>query len=432
MTAYSVVYPEQGLPVGRTLGLGIQHVIAMFGATVLAPVLMGFDPNPAVFFSGVGTLIFMAIVRGKVPSYLGSSFAFIGPVIAAQAYGGISAALGAIFVAGAVYALVGLSAKTGIGEKLIQLLMPPAVTAAVVCIIGIGLAVVAWNMASVDWTLALITFSAAIIVAVATRGFTRLIPVLIAVIIGYVAAAWMGKVDLGPVADAAWFGMPNFIYPPTFNFEAISLVIPVVLMLVAENIGHVKAISAYMDRDLDNRIGDAFVGDGLSTMVSSFFGGTGQTTYAENIGVMSITKVFSRYPLIVAAFTAIALGLIPKFGALVQSIPVPVMGGITLVLFGMIAGASTKVISSSKEDWGKIETFGVFGISVALCTALVAVFYANSAINAALPQAVPLPTTISIGAIQLDAIGAATFFAVGLNLAIVILKKISPFAEKET
>jgi putative pyrimidine permease RutG len=426
-----VVFPEQKLPTGRTVGLGLQHVIAMFGATVLAPFLMGFDPNLAVFFSGIGTLIFMLVVRGRIPSYLGSSFAFIGPVIAAKAHGGVPAALGGIAAAAVVYFIIGLLAKTNMGTKVIATLMPPPVTAAVIAVIGIGLAPVAWGSASKDWTLALITLSVAIIVAVGTRGFTKLIPILIAVVTGYVIAAAMGKVDFSAVTAAPWIGLPNFV-APTFSLQAMSLIVPVVVMLVAENIGHVKAISAYMDRDLTPEVGNAFMGDAIATFVSALGGGTGQTTYAENIGVMSITKVYSIRPLQVAAVTAILLGLVPKFGALIQSIPVPVMGGITLVLFGMIAGASTKVISSATEDWGNIENFGVYGISIAVCAALVAVFNTNSALNDALKLATPLPTTIEIGFAQLDAIGSATFFAVLLNLAIVIVKKLSPLAEHPT
>jgi xanthine/uracil permease len=269
-------------------------------------------------------------------------------------------------------------------------------------------------------------------VAVATRGFPKLIPVLIAVIVGYVSAIFMGKVNFSAINSAAWIGMPHFVLA-TFKPQAIFLIAPVVIMLIAENIGHVKAISAYMGRNLDDKVGDAFMGDGLSTMLSGFFGGTGQTTYAENIGVMSITKIYSIYPLRVAAIFAILLGLIPKFGALVQSIPAPVMGGITLVLFGMIAGAGASVIAASskeKTNWSIIESFGVFGVSIAVCAALIATFTANGAINAALPHAPALPTTLKFGFVQLDAIGGSTFFAVILNFAIVVAKKYSPFSDK--
>jgi putative pyrimidine permease RutG len=431
---YEVIYPEQSLPTGRMVGLGLQHVIAMFGATVLAPFLMGFDPNLAVFFSGIGTLIFMLIVRGKIPSYLGSSFAFIGPVIAAKAHGGVPAALGGIMAAAVVYFLVGILVKTNAGTRLIATLMPPPVTAAVIAVIGIGLAPVGWGMASSDWTLALITLAIAIVVAVAARGFPKLIPILIAVVCGYVISAVLGKVDFTNVNAAAWIGLPSFVLP-TFSVEAMSLIVPVVVMLVAENLGHVKAISAYMERDLTPEVGNAFMGDAVATFVSALGGGTGQTTYAENIGVMSITKVYSIRPLQVAAATAILLGFVPKFGMLIQSIPVPVMGGISLMLFGLIAGTSTKVISTAKEDWGTLENFGVFGISVAVCAALVAVFNGNTAVNAALEAAkvvsTPLPTTLSIGPVALDAIGASTFVAVFLNLAIVLVKKLSPFVEDE-
>jgi uracil-xanthine permease len=403
----SVVLPEESLPTGRMVGLGLQHVIAMFGATVLAPFLMGFDPNLAIFFSGIGTLIFMAIVRGRVPSYLGSSFAFIGPVIAAKNLGGVPAALGGIAAAAVVYFIVGALVKTKPGTRAIAALMPPPVTAAVVAVIGIGLAPVGWDMSSKGWPLALFTLAVAVCVAVAARGFAKLIPVLIAVIAGYLVAAVTGKVDFGPVAKAAWIGVPNFV-TPTVNLEAVSLIVPVVVMLVAENLGHVKAISAYMERDLTPDVGNTFMGDAAATFVSALGGGTGQTTYAENIGVMSITKVFSIRPLQVAAVTAILLGLVPKFGALIGTIPVPVMGGISFLLFGLIAGTSSKVISTAAEDWGTLENFGVFGISVALCTAMVA-----------------KNVTLNVWGVVLDPIGASTFAAVLLNLAIVLVKKVA-------
>jgi putative pyrimidine permease RutG len=407
-----IVFPEQGLPAGRMIGLGLQHVIAMFGATVLAPFLMGFDPNLAIFFSGIGTLIFMLMVRGRIPSYLGSSFAFIGPVIAAKSHGGVPAALGGIAAAAVVYFIVGALVKTRAGTRVIAALMPPPVTAAVIAVIGIGLAPVGWDMSSKGWPLAFFTLAVAVCVAVAARGFAKLIPVLIAVISGYVVAALAGSVDFSTVAKAAWIGLPNFV-TPTFGFEAISLIVPVVVMLVAENLGHVKAISAYLERDLTPDVGNAFMGDAAATFISALGGGTGQTTYAENIGVMSITKVFSIRPLQVAACTAILLGLVPKFGALIGSIPVPVMGGISFLLFGLIAGTSSKVISTAEEDWGTLENFGVFGISVALCTAMVA-----------------KGVTLKLSGIVLDPIGASTFAAVLLNLAIVLVKKLSPFSEK--
>jgi len=403
----SIVLPEESLPTGRMVGLGLQHVIAMFGATVLAPFLMGFDPNLAIFFSGIGTLIFMAIVRGRVPSYLGSSFAFIGPVIAAKKLGGVPAALGGIAAAAVVYFIVGTLVKTKPGTRAIAALMPPPVTAAVVAVIGIGLAPVGWDMCSKGWPLALFTLAVAVCVAVAARGFVKLIPILIAVVAGYLVAALTGQVDFIPVAKAAWIGLPNFV-TPTVNLEAVSLIVPVVVMLVAENLGHVKAISAYMERDLTPDVGNTFMGDAAATFVSALGGGTGQTTYAENIGVMSITKVFSIRPLQVAAVTAILLGLVPKFGALIGTIPVPVMGGISFLLFGLIAGTSSKVISTAAEDWGTLENFGVFGISIALCTAMVA-----------------KNVTLNLWGIVLDPIGASTFAAVLLNLAIVLVKRVA-------
>jgi uracil-xanthine permease len=326
----------------------------------------------------------------------------------------VPAALGGIAAAAVVYFVVGALVKTKPGTRAIAALMPPPVTAAVVAVIGIGLAPVGWDMASKGWPLAIFTLAVAVCVAVAARGFAKLIPVLIAVVAGYLVAAATGQVDFAAVAKADWVGLPSFV-TPTFNLEAVSQIVPVVVMLVAENLGHVKAISAYMERDLTSEVGNTFMGDAAATFVSALGGGTGQTTYAENIGVMSITKVFSVRPLQVAAVTAILLGLVPKFGALIGSIPVPVMGGISFLLFGLIAGTSSKVISTADEDWGTLENFGVFGISVAICTAMVA-----------------KNVTLNLGGIVLDPIGASTFAAVFLNLAIVLVKKAAAAASGST
>ena len=360
---YEIVFPEQSLPASRMVGLGLQHVIAMFGATVLAPFLMGFDPNLAIFFSGIGTLIFMVVVRGRIPSYLGSSFAFIGPVIAAKSHGGVPAALGGIAAAAVVYFIVGFLVKTRAGTRAIAALMPPPVTAAVVAVIGIGLAPVGWDMSSKGWPLALFTLAVAVFVAVATRGFPKLIPVLIAVIAGYVVAAVAGSVDFSAVAKAAWIGLPSFV-APAFGFEAISLIVPVVVMLVAENLGHVKAVAAMTGRNLDAYIGRAFLGDGIATMVAGSGGGTGVTTYAENIGVMAVTKIYSSLVFVIAALVAIAMGLCPKFGQLIYTVPGPVIGGLAIVLFGLIATTGARIWVQNKVDFG--ETRNLVTVAAAL------------------------------------------------------------------
>jgi putative pyrimidine permease RutG len=320
-----VIAPDERLPWPQTVAMGAQHVIAMFGATVLAPLLMGFDPNVAILMSGVGTLLFFLVVRGQVPSYLGSSFAFIGVVIAASGYAGqgpntnLGAALGGIVACGAVYTLVGLLVSvTGTGW--IERFMPPVVTGSVVAVIGLNLAgIPIKNMAPTGfdaWMQAL-TFLCVGLVAVYTRGMLQRLLILIGLLLATLLYALltngmgMGQpISLAKVASAAWFGAPAFA-SPVFDARAMLLIAPVAVILVAENLGHLKAVSAMTGRNLDAHLGRAFVGDGLATMVSGAVGGTGVTTYAENIGVMAATRIYSTAVFVVAALMAVLLGLWP-------------------------------------------------------------------------------------------------------------------------
>lgn len=431
-----VAYPETKLPLGRTAALGMQHVLAMFGATVLAPVLMGFDPSLAVLFSGVGTLLFILITRGRVPSYLGSSFAFIAPVIAAKAEGGVPAALGGIIAAGVVYGIIGLIVmRTGVGW--IEALMPPVVTAAVVAVIGLALAPVAIGMAAANPWLALISFSAAALIAVSARGFPRLVPILLGAIVGYVAALLLDalnlanvSVDLSGVREAAWIGVPDFT-APTFSWRAVSLVAPVALVLIAENTGHIKALSSNMERDLMPYLGRGFLGDAVGTIVSAFGGGTGQTTYAENIGVMAMTRVYSIYVFVAASLTAIALGFSPKFGALVQSIPLGVMGGLVILLFGLIAATAGKIISDARIDFTRPRALIVLGSALVIGAGSAALQNAHTAARTALTTAdAPLdalegvPTgTLEIGSFALGDMALATFAAIFVNQVLSLLER---------
>jgi putative pyrimidine permease RutG len=302
-----VVAPDERLPWPQTVALGIQHVVAMFGATVLGPLLMGFDPNVAILMSGVGTLIFFVAVGGKVPSYVGSSFAFISVVVAATGYAGqgananIALALGGIVICGALYALIGL-AVMATGTGWIERLMPPVVTGAVVAVIGLNLAAVpVKNMAptSFDAWMQAVTFLIIALVAVFTRGMTRRLLVLVGLVVATLVYALLanglgwGKPVSGALLDqAAWFGIPAFT-TPVFDTRAILLIAPVALILVAENLGHLRAVSAMTGRDMDPYVGRAFLGDGVATMVAGGVGGTGVTTYAENIGVMAATRIYS-------------------------------------------------------------------------------------------------------------------------------------------
>ena len=362
-----VIGPHERLPWPQTGAMGVQHVIAMFGSTVLAPILMGFDPNLAILMSGIGTLIFFIITGGKVPSYLGSSFAFIGVVIAATAYAGkgpnanIGLALGGIIACGAVYTLIGFVVQA-VGTGWIERFMPPVVTGAVVAVIGLNLAgIPIKNMAASNfdsWMQAL-TFLSVGLVAVFTRGMVQRLLILVGLVLASVIYAvltnglGLGKpLDLSGVMNAAWVGMPQFA-KPIFDANAMLLIVPVVIILVAENLGHIKAVTAMTGKNLDQYMGRAFIGDGIATMVSGAAGGTGVTTYAENIGVMAATKIYSTAVFFVAALIAVLLGFSPKFGAVIQAIPLPVMGGVSIVVFGLIAVAGAKIWVDNKVDFSQ-------------------------------------------------------------------------------
>jgi uracil-xanthine permease len=341
--------PEERLSWPRTIGIGLQHVVAMFGATVLVPLLTGFPPATTILFSGVGTLVFLAVVKHKVPSYLGSSFAFIAPVVAAQTQGGIPAALGGIVAAGLVFFLVGLLVELR-GFHVIERLMPPVVTGAIVALIGLNLAPVARDNFVKEPAIALITLAAILVIGVALRGFLGRLSIFLGVLIGYACAAWLGAIDVSAVGRAAWFGLPP-LHLPAFDARAMVLIAPVVVVLIAENTGHVKAVAAMTGRNLDASLGRAFMGDGLATMLAGCGGGSGTTTYAENIGVMAATRVYSTAAYAVAALTAILLGLCPRFGALVGTIPAGVLGGATTILYGMIAVLGARIWIEARVDF---------------------------------------------------------------------------------
>ena len=402
-----VVGPDERLPWPQTAVMGVQHVIAMFGATVLAPILMGFDPNVAILMSGLGTLIFFLITGGKVPSYLGSSFAFIGVVIAATSYAGkgananIGVALGGIIACGALYTLIGVLVQA-IGTGWIERFMPPVVTGSVVAVIGLNLAgIPIKNMAAsnFDSWMQVVTFVSVGLVAVLTRGMVQRLLILVGLIVASIAYAvltngmGLGKpMDLSALANAAWFGLPNFA-APVFSANAMLLIAPVAIILVAENLGHVKAVTAMTGQDLDRYMGRAFIGDGIATMVSGSAGGTGVTTYAENIGVMAATKIYSTAVFLLAGVFALVLGFSPKFGVLIQTIPLPVMGGVSIVVFGLIAVAGAKIWVDNQVDFSQNKNLIVVAITLILGTG---------------------DFTLKFGDFALGGIGTATFGAIVL------------------
>lgn len=376
-----IIYPEEKLPFVANVLAGMQHVLAMFGGTVLGSLLMGFDPNLGVFFSGIATLVFYVIVRGKIPSYLGSSFSFIAPVIAVTGYApasgpnvNVAIALGGIAAAGALYFLVGVIVAV-VGYRWLERLMPPVVTGAIVAVIGLNLAPVAVHDVSsspfdtvVGMITALIVVAGALLLPVRMRPFS----VLIGCGISYLGYYWWSNVfALGAPIDyrdfhkAALFGVPHFTYPHLTG-KAVALIAPVAIVLIAENLGHVRAISGMMKRNLDPMLGRAFMADGFATFMSASFGSTGVTTYAENIGVMSITKNFSALTMVAAGLFAIFLGLSPKFGEAVHTIPTPIIGGLSVVLFGLIAANAGRIWRAGKVDFSDTRNLLVIGVAMVM------------------------------------------------------------------
>ncbi|WP_062345641.1 uracil-xanthine permease family protein [Herbidospora yilanensis] len=365
-----VVKPDERLSWPRMVGFGAQHVIAMFGATFVFPVVMGLDPNVAVMMSGVATIIFLLIVNGKIPSYLGTSASFVGGAAAITAQGGSPATItGAILVAGVVLALCGVVIHF-LGIGVINRIFPPVVTGAVVMLIGFGLAYV---VADIYWPqdqwIALITMLVTFVIIALFRGFVGRLGILIGLVAGFVLS-WLAdvvfgqitapdgagqvtahfRVDFGGVEQAPWFGLPNF-HAPDFKLSAIIVVLPAVIALIAENIGHVKAVGEMTGADVDPVMGRAIIGDGVATVVTSAVGGSPTTTYAENIGVMAATRVYSTLAYYIAAVIAILLGLVPKFGALVYAIPGGVLGGVTVILYGMIGLLGAKIWIENRVDF---------------------------------------------------------------------------------
>ncbi|MEV4330009.1 solute carrier family 23 protein [Streptomyces sp. NPDC049597] len=364
----AVVRPDERLSWPRTAGLGAQHVVAMFGASFVAPVLMGLDPNLAIMMSGIATVIFLLATRGKVPSYLGCSLSFVGVAATIRATGGDSATVtGAVLVVGAALFVAGLAVQR-FGARLIHATMPPIVTGAVVMLIGFNLAPVTastyWPQD--QWTALLVMLFTGLAV-VCLRGFFSRIAIFLGLVFGY-ALSWaldriFGKIhssvggqavdhwrlDLSGVAKADWIGLPSF-HAPSFEWSAILVALPVVIALIAENAGHVKAVGEMTGDPLDDRLGTAIAADGAASMLSTAVGGPPNTTYSENIGVMAATRVYSTAAYWAAAGFALLFGLCPKFGAVVAAIPGGVLGGITVILYGMIGLLGAQIWINADVD----------------------------------------------------------------------------------
>ena len=346
-----VVAPHQRLSWPGTVGIGLQHVVAMFGATFLVPILTGFPPATTLLFSGIGTILFLIITRNQLPSYLGSSFAIIAPVTAASASDGPAGALGGIIMVGVLVMLVGAVVHVaGIGW--IERLMPPVSTGAIVALVGFNLAPTAKTNFEQAPVTAFIVLMLMVLSLVLFRGLLGRLAVFTAVVVGYFIALLRGEVDTSAIGAAAWIGLPDFT-APSFHLSVLPMFIPVVLVLVVENIGHVKSISAMTGIDNDKHMGRALFADGLATTLAGSGGGSATTTYAENIGVMAATKVYSTAAYWVAGLAALLLGLCPKVGAAIASIPPGVLGGATVVLYGLVGILGVHIWVLNKVDFSQ-------------------------------------------------------------------------------
>ena len=401
----------------KLLPLSFQHLFAMFGATVLVPFLLKVDPATSLFMNGIGTILYVLICQGKIPSYLGSSFAFIGPVSAVVASGmSYGAAQGGFIAFGISFMILALLVKF-IGIKWIDVLFPPAAMGAIVAVIGLEVAPVAMGMAGIigdQWQsfgmtheqvlfLSLFSLCVTILGTVLFRGFFAVIPVLIGVVSGYVAAAIMGVVDFSGVENAAWFALPQF-YEPEFDINAILMIMPALFVVFAEHVGHVVVTSNIIGRDLMKEPGlsRSLFADGLSNVLSGLVGATPNTTYGENIGVMAITRVYSTYVIAGAAVLAILFSFVGKVAALIHAIPVPVMGGVSILLFGIIAASGLRMLVERKVDYTK-------STNLILSSVVLVVGLSNA--------------KLAIGPVVLQGMGLATVTAIVLSVIFAIFRK---------
>lgn len=421
----SVVDVNESVPLKRAIPLSIQHLFAMFGSSVLVPILFGIDPATVLFFNGIGTLLYAFLTKKKIPAYLGSSFAYLAPVFLLYSEGyTFQHAQGGFVVSGLIFATIAIIVKfTGTGW--INKLFPPAAMGAIVTIIGLELAPTAADMAGFavggsnnpefsnpKWILvSMITLAAVILSSVLLRGFLKVIPILIGVVVGYVAAYANGLVDFTTLGQASFFVTPN-INIAKFDFTAIMTILPATFVVVAEHIGHLAVTSSIVGRDLseDPGLHRSLLGDGLSTALSGFFGSVPTTTYGENIGVMALTKVYSVYVICGAGLISIVLGFSGKLSALISSIPTPVIGGVSLLLFGTIATSGLRTFIEKGVDFAKSRNL--------ILTSVIFVIGLSG-------------ITVKLGAVELKGMGLATIVAMILSVSFMIFDSLGIMNEKE-
>ncbi len=407
---------DERLPLLETVPLSLQHLFAMFGSTVLVPILFKVNPATCLLFNGIGTILYLILCKGRIPAYLGSSFAFLSPVFLVLSQYSYGAALGGFIMVGIVFCLVAALVRVA-GTEWIDVLFPPASMGAIVAVIGLELMPTAAGMAGLtgeqtDSTaifVSLITLAITVVASVAFRGFLSIIPILIGVIGGYIVAAFSGLVDWSSVESAPWFALPTF-YTPVFDMGAILIILPASLVVIVEHVGHLIVTGNIVGSDLtkDPGLDRSILGNGLSTILSGFFGSTPNTTYGENIGVLAITKVFSTWVIGGAAVFAILLSCMGKLAAIIQSIPTPVMGGVSMLLFGVIAASGIRILVESKVDYNNpmnlILTSIVLGLGVSTAS-------------------------LTIGAVTLKGMSLATVTAIILSISFRI---IAEFRGKES
>ena len=372
---------DEKLPLLETVPLSLQHLFAMFGSTVLVPILFHVNPATVLLFNGIGTLLYLVLCKGRIPAYLGSSFAFLSPVFLVLSDYSYEYALGGFIAVGLVFCLVAALIRA-IGTGWIDVIFPPASMGAIVAVIGLELMPTAAGMAGLTTeaidptviTVSLATLAITVFASIAFKGFLSIIPILIGVVGGYIIAAFSGLVNWEAVEAAPWFALPTF-YTPAFDFGAILIILPASLVVIAEHIGHLIVTSNIVGKDLthDPGLDRSILGNGISTVISGFFGSTPNTTYGENIGVLAITRVFSTWVIGGAAVFAIVLSCLGKLSALIQSIPTPVMGGVSILLFGVIAASGIRILVEGKVDYNKpknlLLTSIVMGLGVSTARA---------------------------------------------------------------
>lgn len=411
-----IIDVEEKLPLLPTIPLSLQHLFAMFGSTVLVPFLLNVDPATCLFMNGIGTLLYLTICKWRLPAYLGSSFAFISPVLAVTSTAGMSYAdaQGGFICFGLSFIVLAFLVNK-IGTSWIDILFPPAAMGAIVAIIGLELAPLAMSMSGfigetqgmpneTAIIISMFTLVVTILATVLGRGFISIIPILIGVISGYILSIFMGVVDFTKVKEIAWFAVPT-LYAPHFNFSAIMMIMPALFVVFAEHLGHLFVTSDIVGRDLIKEPGlhRSLFADGLSNVISGCVGSTPNTTYGENMGVMAMTGVYSTWVIGGAAVFAIVFSFVGKIAALIHAIPSPVMGGVCILLFGFIAASGIRMLIEKKVNYTKSRNL--------ILTAVTMISGLSGA-------------TIVLGPVQLKGMGLATVVAILLSLSFLIFDKL--------